>query len=182
MAAEPARAVPDPLQAVRRGLDLAVGAVSCTLLSLLVVVLVWQVFSRYALNTPSTSSEEILRYGVIWMSLLGAAYASGRGSHMTVDLLRDRLTGRARLRLDGAVAVAFIVFALAVLVVGGGRAVEIAARQTSAVLQLPMGWVYAALPVSGVLMILYNLLNLADLLRGRTHHAVSEAQAALMGE
>ena len=45
-----------------------------------------------------------------------------------------------------------------------------------------MGWVYAALPVSGVLMILYNLLNLADLLRGRTHHAVSEAQAALMGE
>jgi TRAP-type C4-dicarboxylate transport system permease small subunit len=182
MAADPARAAPDPLLAARRGLDLVVGAVSCTLLSLLVVVLVWQVVSRYALNAPSTSSEEILRYGVIWMSLLGAAYASGRGSHMTVDLLRDRLTGRARLWLDGAVAVAFIVFALAVLVVGGGRAVEIAARQTSAVLQLPMGWVYAALPVSGGLMILYNLLNLADLLRGRTHHAVSEAQAALMGE
>ena len=98
MAADPARAAPDPLLAARRGLDLVVGAVSCTLLSLLVVVLVWQVVSRYALNAPSTSSEEILRYGVIWMSLLGAAYASGRGSHMTVDLLRDRLTGRADAR------------------------------------------------------------------------------------
>ena len=170
------------MTALRRWLDLILGIVCCTLLAWLVVVLAWQVISRYALNAPSSYTEEILRYGVIWMSLLGAAYASGRGSHMTVDLLRDRLTGRARLWLDGAVAVAFIVFALAVLVVGGGRAVEIAARQTSAVLQLPMGWVYAALPVSGGLMILYNLLNLADLLRGRTHHAVSEAQAALMGE
>lgn len=170
------------MQALRRGLDLALGGVGCLLLSLLVVVLVWQVFSRYALNTPSTSSEEILRYGVVWMSLLGAAYAAGKGSHMSVDLLRDRLQGRPRLWLEAGVALLFIAFAVAVLIIGGLRGVSISARQTSAVLQIPMSWVYAALPVSGALMVVYNLLNLADLLRGRVHHAPEEAQAALMGE
>ena len=91
------------LNRIKLAVDRTIAAFSIAVMIALVVCVVWQVFSRYALNTPSTSSEEILRYGVIWMSLLGAAYASGRGSHMTVDLLRDRLTGRARLRLDGAV-------------------------------------------------------------------------------
>lgn len=170
------------MQSLRRALDLFLGSVGSLLLSGLVAVLVWQVFSRYALNAPSTSSEEILRYGVIWMSMLGAAYASGRGSHMSVDLLRDRLRGRARIWLEAGVTVVFILFAVAVLIVGGMRGVSISAQQTSAVLQIPMSWVYAALPFSGVLIVIYNLLNLYDLTRGRLHHEPAEAQSALMGE
>lgn len=167
---------------LRRGLDLVLGALCCSLLLALVAVLAWQVISRYALNAPSSMTEEILRYGVIWMSMLGAAFATGRGSHMSVDMLRDRLAGRARLRLDALVALAFVVFAAVVLVWGGMKGVNIAARQTSAVMRIPMSWVYLSLPVSGGLMILYSLLNLADLIRGRTHHADPDRQAELMGE
>lgn len=155
---------------LRRGLDLLLGAVCCTLLAWLVLVLAWQVISRYALNQPSSVTEEMLRYGVIWMSMLGAAYAVGKGSHLSVDMLRDRLTASGRLRLDALIAVAFIIFAMAVLIYGGMRAVTIAARQTSPVMQISMGWVYLALPVSGGLMILYSILNLLDLRRGVTHH------------
>jgi TRAP-type C4-dicarboxylate transport system permease small subunit len=170
------------MQSLRRGLDGIVGFVCCTLLAGLVVVLAWQVISRYAMNAPSSSTEEILRYGVVWMSLLGAAYATGRGSHMSVDLLRDRLSSKGQLRLDALISVAFLAFAGIVLVWGGMKGVAISSRQTSAVMQIPMSWVYLALPVSGALMILYSLLNLADLTQGRTHHVDVEEQAELMGE
>lgn len=167
---------------LRRGLDLTLGFVCCTLLAGLVMVLAWQVISRYAMNAPSSSSEEILRYGVIWMSLLGAAYAVGQGSHLAVDLLRDRLGRAGKLRLDALIAVAFILFAAVVLIWGGMRGVTIASSQKSAVMQVPMSWVYLSLPVSGALIILYSLLNLADLSQGRMHHADAEEQSEMMGE
>lgn len=170
------------MQSLRRGLDGIVGFVCCTLLAGLVVVLAWQVISRYAMNAPSSSTEEILRYGVVWMSLLGAAYATGRGSHMSVDLLRDRLSPTGKRKLEAVIAIAFLAFAGIVLIWGGMKGVAIASRQTSAVMQIPMSWVYLSLPVSGALMILYSLLNLADLTQGRTHHVDVEEQAELMGE
>lgn len=166
------------MQPLRRGLDLTLGFVCCALLAGLVIVLAWQVISRYAMNAPSSSTEEILRYGVIWMSLLGAAYAVGQGSHLAVDLLRDRLGRMGKLRLDAVIAVAFVLFASVVLIWGGMRGVTIAASQKSAVMQIPMSWVYLSLPVSGALMIVYSLLNLTDLAHGVTHHVDIEDEVA----
>lgn len=167
---------------LRRILDLTVGGLCCGLLLVLVVVLAWQVVSRYALNTPSSVTEEVLRYGVIWMSMLGAAYAVGQGSHLSIDMLRGWLSSRWQLRLEGLIVLAFTLFAAVVLIWGGMRGVEIAARQTSAVLRIPMSWVYLALPVSGGVMLLYAALNAADLLRGRSHHVLAEDMAELPGE
>lgn len=158
------------MSSLRRGLDFVLQILCCTLLAGLVAVLAWQVISRYALNQPSSTTEEILRYGVIWLSMLGAAYATGKGSHLSVDMMRDRLSGPGKLRLDAVIAIAFTVIAAAVLIYGGMRAVNIASSQTSAVMQIPMSWVYLALPVSGTLMIVYSVLNLIDLSRGTTHH------------
>lgn len=167
---------------LRRALDLTLGFVCCVLLAGLVAVLAWQVISRYAMNAPSSTTEEVLRYGVIWMSLLGAAYAVGKGSHLSVDLLRDRLGRAGRLRLDAVIAVFFIFFAAVVLIWGGMRGVTIASMQTSAVMQIPMSWVYLSLPVSGVLMIVYSVLNLFDLARGVTHHVDLEEDVEAQGE
>lgn len=158
------------MQALRRGLDLILETACAALLACLVVVLAWQVFSRYALSEPSSVTEEALRYGVIWVSLLGAAYATGQGSHLAVEILRDRISTHGQLRLDVLISLAFILFATSVLIYGGGRAVGIASHQTSPVMKLPMSYVYLSLPVSGILIILYSILNLADLRRGISHH------------
>lgn len=159
------------MNALRRGLDVVTGTACGLLLTGMVAVLAWQVFSRYGLGAPSTFSEEVLRFGVVWLSLLGAAYSAGRGTHMAVDLLRDLSRGRIRRGLQLLVPLAFIVFAVVVLIVGGLRAVGIAQSQYTAVLRLPMGAVYAALPASGVLIALYSVLNLYDLLHGTRHEA-----------
>jgi TRAP-type C4-dicarboxylate transport system permease small subunit len=148
-------------------IDSTIRLFGCLLLSGMIIVVTWQVISRYVLNAPSTFSEELLRFGVIWLSLIGAAYATGRSTHMAVDLFKDMAKGRLRLILDFLVPVAFIVFAVTVLILGGTRAVIISAQQYSAVLRIPMGGIYAALPTSGVLIVLYSILNIAELLRGR---------------
>jgi TRAP-type C4-dicarboxylate transport system permease small subunit len=150
----------------------------CLLLSAMIIIVTWQVISRYVLNAPSTFSEELLRFGVIWLSLLGAAYTVGRGTHMAVDLFKDMARGRLRLVLNLLVPVAFTAFAVAVLIVGGMWAVTIAAQQYSAVLRIPMGAIYAALPTSGVLIILYSVLDIVELLQGR-HVEPSPVEKAL---
>ncbi|WP_068111081.1 TRAP transporter small permease [Tropicimonas marinistellae] len=150
------------MKAARRILDSVVGAACCLILALMIVVLAWQVFSRYALNTPSTFSEEILRYGMIWSSFLGAAYACSRGTHMAVGLVRDMAKGRLAYLLHLLVPISFLIFSVTVLIVGGLRAMDIASGQYSAVLQIPMVWVYAAMPVGGAFMVVYSILNLLE--------------------
>lgn len=141
------------------------GAVMSVLLAGMVAVLTWQVFSRYVLNSPSVSSEEVLRMSVVWLSLLGAAYSCGKGTHMSIELLRDFAGPRAKRGLEMLVPLSFIIFAGGVMIPGGLRAMEIAGGQTTAVLRLPMSWIYAALPVSGALFVVYSILNLVDLAR-----------------
>ncbi|WP_108259651.1 TRAP transporter small permease [Mangrovicoccus ximenensis] len=166
------------MRVLRRLLDGIVGTACCLLLAAMVAVLAWQVFSRYALNDPSTFSEEILRFGLVWLSLLGAAYSTGRGTHMAVTLLRDFSAPGLRRVLDMAVPAGFLIFGIVVMGMGGLRAMEIASGQTTAVLQLPMSAIYAALPVSGFCISLYALLNFADLLLQRRERP-GEVEAAL---
>ncbi|WP_138470661.1 TRAP transporter small permease [Poseidonocella sp. HB161398] len=166
------------MTAARRLLDRVVGTACCLLLAAMVAVLAWQVFSRYALNAPSTFSEEILRFGLVWLSLLGAAYSTGRGTHMAVTLLRDFARPPLQRILDLLVPAAFAIFGTVVLGLGGLRAMEIAAGQRTAVLQLPMSAIYAAIPAAGICITLYALLNFADLLRQRRARP-DEVEAAL---
>ncbi|WP_212916412.1 TRAP transporter small permease [Marinomonas sp. A3A] len=150
---------------IRRFLDICLGTTCSLLLISMVGVLCWQVISRYVFNDPSTYTEEILRLGLVWLSLLGAAYSAGRGSHMAIDLLRDIARGKFRKFLKLLVPISFIIFSIYVLILGGLHSMQIASKQLTAVLQLPMGSYYAALPACGVLLILYAILNLIDVLK-----------------
>ncbi|GGN23427.1 MULTISPECIES: TRAP transporter small permease [Marinomonas] len=169
---------------IRRFLDIFLGT-SCSLLLLSMVgVLCWQVISRYVFNDPSTYTEELLRLGLVWLSLLGAAYSAGRGSHMAIDLLRDIARGRFRKFLKLLVPISFIIFSVYVLIMGGLHSMQISSKQLTAVLQLPMSSFYAALPVCGVLLILYAILNLIDVIKTPADEApVDDIKKSLsMGE
>lgn len=152
----------------RRLIDFITAAICSALLLAMVVLVTWQVVSRYALNDPSTFSEELLRFGVIWLSLIGAAYVAGKTGHMSVDLIKDLLPAKWQKALNILIQLAFIAFAVGVLLIGGMRAVNIAAHQYTAVLQIPMGAIYGSLPVAGVLTLIYSVLNIIDLLLGRS--------------
>jgi TRAP-type C4-dicarboxylate transport system permease small subunit len=130
--------------------------VSFTVLS---VCVVWQVVSRYVLGNPSTFTEETSRFAVIWLSLLGTAYACGRLEHMAYDMIAAKLKGDALLTHMRAMAFIVLLFSAAVFVYGGLKLVLRAfqVEQLSATLEVPMGYVYACIPIAGVCMVFYQI-------------------------
>lgn len=160
-----------PVYRLKSGLDVALGWALATMMGLAVLNVLWQVFTRFVLGNPSSFTDELARYLLIWVGLFGAAYATGKRAHLAIDLLRTSLTGRA-LHWHGIVMIVVVgVFALFVMVVGGARLVSLSflLGQTSAALNVPLGIVYLAMPVSGVLIVMYLTLFLIErvrLLRG----------------
>jgi TRAP-type C4-dicarboxylate transport system permease small subunit len=154
-------------------LDRLLRGVISLLLAGMVLNVVWQVFTRFVLKSPSSFTEELARYSMIWLGLLGAAYCSGRKTHLALDLLTGNLEGRGKRLSDLFIQSCLILFALAVMVGGGGRLVLISLElgQTSAALQVKLGYIYLAVPISGALIAVYALMDLATVVRGQTVEA-----------
>ena len=132
------------------------------LMAMMLIDVLWGVFTRYALGNQASWTEELARFLLIWISILGAAYASGQKMHLSIDLLRPRLTEKGRERLSVFINFMIIFFAIAVLLVGGGRLIYITnvLEQLSPALRLPMSLVYSVLPISGLLIIYYKMTDL----------------------
>ncbi|MDW3209301.1 MAG: TRAP transporter small permease [Reichenbachiella sp.] len=129
------------------------------LLGLMVINVLWQVASRYVLNDPSAFTDELSRYLLIWVGLLGAAYASGKGMHVAIELLERKLTAKQKQYQQMAIRLVICVFSIFTLIIGGTRLVVISFQlgQTSSAMQLSLGYVYMALPLSGLLICYYAL-------------------------
>ncbi len=143
---------------LRAAVDRALGTLLVVLMAASVVNVLWQVLSRYALGSPSSFTDELARYLLVWVGLMGSAYAAGQRLHVAVDLLpgrAGRLRAASALFAHGVVAL----FSLAVLVVGGGGLVRLVAvlGQHSAALGVPLAWVYLAAPLAGGLVVFYAL-------------------------
>ncbi|GBL05967.1 TRAP transporter small permease [Glaciecola sp. KUL10] len=144
-------------QKVRRMLDNLLEPALVIIISVLVVAVLWQVFSRYVLQAPSTVTDELARFLLIWLTLLGAAWVVGQKGHLAIDLLSDQLSPPKAIFLSRLLLLLMAIFAIGVLIIGGLNLVQITLtlEQTSTVLQLPMGYIYLALPVSGIFIVAY---------------------------
>ena len=145
-------------------IDKALSWILIVLMSLLVIDVLWQVFSRYVLNSPSSFTEELARFLLIWVGLLGASYAAGKKMHLAVDILPGKLQGKRKNYLTIFILAATILFCLTVMVFGGIRLVAITLflGQQAAALQMPLGYIYIILPLSGLLIAFYALLYMID--------------------
>jgi len=143
-------------------LDKALKGLVMTCMALMVIVVTWQVVSRYALGDPSQWTEEVARMLLIWVGLFGGVYAYREKAHLGLDLLQQKVGAVGQRRLEVITDISCGLFALAVLVLGGGALVQLTweLEQTTAVLGIPMAWVYIVLPVSGLLIVIYSLVSL----------------------
>ncbi len=154
------------MKKIRSILNKVIESVCMILLVFMVVLATWQIITRYILNNPSTISEDLLIYSFVWMSLLGSAYVFGKKDHMTMVFLRQKLEGKSdkvKLGLNIMTELVVMAFSALVLVFGGIQISMLAMGQVSPALGISMGYVYLALPLSGIITIIYNILNLADL-------------------
>lgn len=144
---------------LKLAVDRVIAAFSVIVMIALVICVVWQVFSRYVLNQPSTLTDELARFLMIWVGLLGAAYTVGAQRHLSIDLLAMSLDKRKQALLSLLINVMIFGFAGSVIVTGGLKLIEktLATAQVSAAMQIPMGYVYFILPLCGVVMMIYAL-------------------------
>ncbi|MEJ6078402.1 TRAP transporter small permease [Vibrio sp. 1-Bac 57] len=130
-----------------------------SLSSLLVMCVVWQVFSRYVLNAPSTFTDEVARFLFIWVGLMGAAYTLGQKRHLAIDLLAMKLEHNKakQAKLNLLINLISISFASVIMVYGGARLMlkTLETGQISPALGIEMGLVYAAIPLCGLFMLVY---------------------------
>jgi TRAP-type C4-dicarboxylate transport system permease small subunit len=132
-----------------------------SILSILVLDVLWQVASRYLLANPSKFTDEIAGFLLIWVSLFGAAYVSGKNQHLAINILANKLHGQKRKILQVAIHTIIVLFAVFVVLIGGTWLVytRFHLGQISPALELPLGYVYLVLPLSGFFILYYSVDN-----------------------
>ena len=143
------------------------------LMGLLIVDVLWQVTSRYVMSHPSSFTDELAAFLLIWVGLLGSAYLCSTQEHLAIDLLVQRINPKHRKAIEAMILLVTFLFAASILVVGGTWAVytRYYLTVTSAALQINLGYVYLALPISGVLICYYTIDNAINLLN---NHKIEE--------
>ena len=132
------------------------------IMGVMVLNVLWQVFTRYIIGDPSPFTDELARFLMIWVGILGAAYVSGKNMHVSIDLIPSRSSEKTQKILKKIVNILIILFSVVALIIGGSRLVYISyvLGQQSAALQIPLALVYIILPISGILIIYYKISDL----------------------
>jgi TRAP-type C4-dicarboxylate transport system permease small subunit len=128
---------------------------SAALFIVILAILGASVVARYALNDSIVWAEELMRFLFIWMFFLSMAEVSRNGAHLALDLFPSLLPPKPRRVVNILIEIISIAF-LAVLC---WYAVQVAVynmRQNSPALLIPYGYIYFAIPVGCVLMILFS--------------------------
>ncbi len=149
-------------------IDKAVETLLILLMAVITLDVIWQVFTRFILNSPSSYTEELAGFLLIWIGILGSAYAYKTKAHLGIDILQSKLGSLKKQILQAAVHCLVSVFAFCVMVVGGLRLVKFALElnQISSALGIKMGYVYIVIPLSGMLIIYYSACFIIDLIKG----------------
>lgn len=155
------------MHAVKRGLDKVLGVFAVSLFAVLVVVVVWQVFSRQVMNDPATWTEEAARMVFVWVGLISAAFVFGERGHIAVEFIVRKFPTRVEVIIAVAVQLIVLFFAVVVLIWGGWRASQGAWTQNLSALPFTFGQMYLALPVAGVLSAFYSVYFLVGIITGK---------------
>lgn len=164
------------MKQIRNILDKVMRVFCATAFSVMVLLTVWQVFTRYLLNHPSTWSEELASYLFAWVTILGAAYVFGKRDHMSIPVIVERFPQKIQRILAIASEVIVLLFAIVIMIYGGLSITSLGMGQLSSSLGIPMGYMYTVIPISGVFIVIYNILNIYDLLHQHTQDDVLEGE------
>ena len=160
---------------VKKVMTKLLAAIATILLSVMTLLVLYQVFTRYVLNSPAAFTEELVRYFLIWTGFVGAAYAFITREHMCLVLVRDSLKPEKKRILMTFIDVLILVFAIFVITIGGFKLAMSAQKVFSALLGIPRSLVYAMAPVSGLFIIVAQIINIYEDVTGITIEGGNES-------
>ena len=150
------------MKQIRSQLDKIIEFLLVSILSAMVINVLWQIITRYFSASPSSFSDELARYLMIWLGLIGTAYVSGKKEHVSIDYFLKKLNHKKRILLNRLIDFIILFFAFFVMIIGGGHLVFVTIKleQLSPSLQIPLGFVYSVIPLSGLIIIFYQISNI----------------------
>ena len=143
--------------------------VMIVIFALLVLDVLFQVFSRYVLGTSFTWTEEFARFALIWMTILGAAYLSGKKEHLSMDFLYQKFSASNQKKVAILIEFLIFLFAFVVMVIGGLNLVytTLHLEQLSGTLRIPLGYIYAIMPFSGFLIMCFSVYHISKTIKNK---------------
>ena len=147
------------MKKLEKALDVAMSTITSVVMLVLLIFGTWQIFTRWILNDPSTFTEELLRYLLIWAGMIGAAYCFFHDKHVKLTILTARLSGTPLKVLGVVDDIIVLVFVIYVYIYGGVQMVAANTEQLTAVMRIPMSLIYGCLPASGVFVVLAKILR-----------------------
>jgi TRAP-type C4-dicarboxylate transport system permease small subunit len=157
-----------------------IGAIPHVVITVLMIVVTVDmlvgVFLRYVMTWISATFdlptirffwvEEVGEWSLAWMSFIGAALGIRRGIHFAVHLVLDRMPRALRRSVLAAQCFVIVVFG-GLIAFFGWQVAELNSQSFSPALVLNLRWLYLSSVVGGLLMVVYGLITLGDVMRGR---------------
>lgn len=165
------------MRLIKRWLDKVLATASVALFTLLVVIVVWQVFTRQVTKDPATWTEEAARLTFVWLGLFATALVFSERGHIAVDFVVRRLPESVQRAISILVQLTIIAFAALVLIWGGYRAAGRAWTQELSALPFTAGQMYLVLPLTGLIITFYAVYHVTAIIR-RTEEAFAIDDAA----
>lgn len=168
------------MEKLRKALNGVLNVLAGGSMAVMVILTTYQVIVRYIFNSPSTWSEELVGYLFGWSTLFGATIVSGERGHMNIPILIDRFNPPLRKAFHIFGEVIAFVFSATILVFGGWQVSNLAMGQQTSSLGVAVGVFYWAMPLCGVVIALYSILNIIGIANGSISlDASDEATEAL---
>ena len=130
------------------------------LLVLIAVIVNWGVFCRYVLFAPLPWSEQIPKYAMIYMGFLGASVGISKNRHIGFDILVTRLPSMIRKLIMIAGRLIILFFLGMMTIYGVSFALAVGFSSNAPMLPIPMFYLFLAVPIGGVFMILQATIRL----------------------
>lgn len=129
------------------------------LIGFITIIVIAQVFFRYVLEQPLSSSEELARYCVIWLVMLGFAVLVRQSGNVSVTYFAERFSSKIQKILRISVHFISSVFFIVMIVYGFDLSIKAMIQVTPAT-GFRMGLVDLVIPIAGVFSLLFTIEHL----------------------
>jgi TRAP-type C4-dicarboxylate transport system permease small subunit len=136
------------------------------LLIAMLLVVVLGVFYRYVLDASLIWYDEFASYLLVWLTFYGAVVAAHHRKHIAFDTMVERLGAPARRWVAASAEVCVLIFQGILCYYGWVLMVAVRVETAVSLEWVRMDWVYSVFPITGGLMLLISLVDLARVLQG----------------
>lgn len=154
------------MEKVKNILDKILSTVCVVVFIAMVLLTTYQVVTRYVFKSPSSISETLTRYLFVWLIILSATYVFGQRDHIAITALSSKFKGNVKKVVSIFGECVIIVFAVTIMIYGGAVITRMNMLQYDSILNIPTGIIYSVIPICGVLMIFYSIINIIKYAKG----------------